>query len=315
MSYLTETLVYQTDWTSGVSPRFIAAMGNEIFYASEHAAMFGTNTMKIASLNAVDGRDISAYPLKLDGFLRVASCPDVAFLSWYERSSRSIQVNLLGSSKVHTIVLEETGGDHVEEVTILPGCGHKSPSYSLVHVKTENSAWAEVLHINLERAEVRKAYSLPNLREKDAFAISNVEEELYLTRITDLEFQLHSFATGAVLARWPRSHPSFGGPLHAQAEVIVRERSNYAIRTSEISKGGEWTLMRNGDLVWSRPEMLAHAVAAAWTDAMPDEALAYDLDIEGHENPLRAYIHRLKRHLRDFLLGSSSCQQTSCLVC
>lgn len=208
-------------------------------------------------------------------------------------------MNLLGSSKVHAIGLEDTGGDDIEEVTILPGCGHKSSSYTLVHVQTKNSAWAEVLHINRERTEVRKAYSLPNLREKGAFAISNVEEELYFTRITDLEFQLHSFATGAVLARWPRSNPSFGGPLHAQAEVIVRERSNYAIRTSEISEGGEWTLMRNGDLVWSRPEMLAHAVVAAWADDIPDKALAYDLDIEGHENPLRAYIHRLKRHLRD----------------
>lgn len=261
--------------------------------------MLGTNSIKITFLDGVDGREADTYSLKADDILCVASCPDLAFISWYEKSSKRMKVNVLGSNEVHTIVLEKTDGDNIQEVSVLSGCGRKSPSFSLVHIKSNNGAWAEVLHIGRGVAEVRKAYSLPYLREKDAFAVSDAGEELYFTRITDLELQLHSFASGNVLARWPRSQPSFGGPVHAQAEVVVREGSNYAIRTSETSKGGEWTLMRNGEQVWSRPEMLAHAVAAAWAEDISGEALAHELDLEGHENPLRAYAHRVKRHLRD----------------
>jgi ER membrane protein complex subunit 1 len=274
-------------------------MEKAIYYASEQAALIGANSMKIISLDMENGREGKSHSLKTDEPKYTASCSDHAFISWYEKSSTSIKANLLGSSKVHTLTLEKSSGEEIDEVAILPGCGRDSSSHFLVHIQTSNGAWAEVYHITPENANVRKAYSLPNLSGKHAFAVSNIEGKAYFTRITDLEIELYSLASGDVLARWPRSQPSFGGPSHAQAELVLRGQSSYAIRISETSRGGEWTLMRNGDLAWSRPEMLANVVAAAWADESSGEALAHELDLEGHENPLRAYVHRLKRHLRD----------------
>ena len=265
--------------------------------------------MKMVSLDTENGREGKSHVLRIDRAVAVTSCPNVAFISWHEKSPKSIQINLLGSNKVNTLNLEKSNEEEVEAVSILLGCGDNSLSHILLHVQTRDGTWAEVFSINSDSAEVRKAYSLPYLKGKDAFAVNTVDEKPHFTRITDAEIELYSFASGVVLARWPRSQPSFGGPDHAQAEVVLRGQSNYAIRISEISKGGEWTLMRNGELVWSRPEMLANAVAAAWADGVSGEALAHELDLEGHENPLRAYTHRLKRHLRDLEYLSAWLQQ------
>lgn len=215
----------------------------------------------------------------------------------------------MGSNKVHSLTLGKSTEEEIDNVKVMPLCGHKSLSSFLVHIKTLNGAWAEIFNIAPDNAEIRKAYSLPYLKVKDAFTVSSVDDELYFTRITDLEVELYSFSSADVLAQWQRIQPSFGGPSHAQAEVVVRGRSNYAIRISEISSGGEWTLMRNGELVWSRPEMLANVVAAAWADDISGEDLAHELDLEGHENPLRAYVHRLKRHLRDMQYLTAWLQQ------
>jgi hypothetical protein len=70
-----------------------------MYYASEQSAVLGANSMKITTLAIKDGREGSSYSIKADNILRTASCPTVALTSWYDRSSRSIKVNILGSSK------------------------------------------------------------------------------------------------------------------------------------------------------------------------------------------------------------------------
>ncbi|KAF7502224.1 hypothetical protein GJ744_006429 [Endocarpon pusillum] len=292
-------VVWEYEDRSGASPRYLASTKNSIYYVSEQSAVLAANSMKIVSLDTENGREDKGHVLKVDEVVTVTSCPNAAFISGHGRSPRSMKVNVLGSDKVNTLNLERSNDGEIEAVSILPGCGDSSPSHILVHVQTRDGAWAEVFNIDSESAEVRKAYSLPYLKAKDAFAVSIIDGKPHFTRITDVEIELYSFASGIVVARWPRNQPSFGGPGHAQAEVVLRGQSNYAIRISEVATGGEWTLMRNGELVWSRPEMLAHVVAAAWVDDVSGEALAHELDFEGHENPLRAYTHRLKRHLRD----------------
>jgi ER membrane protein complex subunit 1 len=255
--------------------------------------------MKVISLDLEDGRETNSYSLKADETLRTASCSELAFTTWLDRSSKSIKVNLLGSSKVHTLALARSSGEEIEDVTILPACGPASSSHFLAHIQTHNGEWAEVFHVSSKNAEITKAYDLPYLKGKNTIAVSNIDEKVFFTRITDVEIELFASDSKNVLVRWPRSQPSFGGPRHAQAEVVSRGQSNFAIRIAEVSRGGEWTLMRNGDPVWSRPEMLANVVAAAWADDLSEHTLAHELDLEGHENPLSAYIHRVKRHLRD----------------
>jgi ER membrane protein complex subunit 1 len=303
-----DSAVSRTNWTSGASPRFIALAKEKIFYASEQSAVLGSNSMKIVSLELKDGQETKSYSLKTDDTLCTVSCADLAFTSWYDKSSNNINVNLLGSSKIHTLALGKPSGDEIEGVTIVPSCGPESSSHFLVHVQTPSGGWAEIFHIAVESGEVNRAYRLPYVGEKDAFAASSVDGKVYFARITNTEIVLYS-ASSDVIARWPRSEPSRGGPSHAKAEVVLRGQSGFAIRVAEVSIDGEWTLMRNGELVWSRSEMLADVVAAAWADDLPQEALAHDLDLEGHENPVRAYVHRLNRHLRDLQYFSHWLQQ------
>lgn len=285
--------------SSSGSPRFLASTDNDVYYASEQSAVLGSNSLKIACLSSENGQETNSYSVKTDEGQSTASCSSLAFTSWLDRSSRSMKVNILGSTKVHTLALESSAGDDIEGVKLLTSCGSGSSLNILVQVLTRDGAWAEILYITSGSADIQKAYTLPRLKEKDAFAISSVQGEAYFVRITDAEIELYSFSSKNLISRWPRSEPSFGGPSHAQAEVVSRGQSSFATRVAEVSRGGEWSLMRSGELVWSRPEMLADVVAAAWAEDLAQEALAHDLDLEGHQSPLSAYVHRLKRHLRD----------------
>ena len=284
---------------SGASPRFVTSASKTVYYASEQSAVLGANSLKVTSLDIEDGRETNSYSLKADEIPATYSCPDLAITTWLDKSSKSIKVNLLGSTKVHTLALERSSGEEIEKVTIFSACGPESSLHFLARVQTHDGVWAEVFHVASKKAEIVKAYNLPYLKGQNAIGVSNIEEKVFFTRVTDLEIELFSADSMNVLARWPRRQPSFGGPWHVQAEVVSRGQSTFAIRIAEVSRGGEWTLMRNGDQVWSRPELLANVVAAAWADDLSEQALAHELGLEGHENPMSAYIHRLKRHLRD----------------
>lgn len=58
-------------------------------------------------------------------------------------------------------------------------------------------------------------------------------------------------------------------------------------------------MTQNGNRAWSRPESLVGIVKAAWAEISPEESLAEELAAEDHSNVLAAYLHRLKRHVRD----------------
>jgi hypothetical protein len=159
----TRAMLYSTDWTSGASPRFLASTKKEVYYASEQSVVLVANSMKIVSLNQQHGREGKSYTLKTEDALCMASCSDLAFISWYDKPSKSLKLNVLGSSRVITLAMEKSHGEEIRDISILPCCRCNPASRFLVHVQTTNGAWAEVFHINADSAEVRRAYSLPYL--------------------------------------------------------------------------------------------------------------------------------------------------------
>ena len=79
----------------------------------------------------------------------------------------------------------------------------------------------------------------------------------------------------------------------------MRSGTAQAVRIAVFFSNGQWALIRNGELAWTRPEFLAGIVSAVWGELPEQEALAHELEVEGHQDVLAAYIHRVNRHVRD----------------
>ena len=268
--------------------------------------MTGAEKIKVTVLDLATGKQIKQYSLNAVADTGVVgpsactdSCTSFPFIALSEKPSKGIRFNLLGSTKVSTLTIDNAGGEDIEGFTIHPPCGGDGLPHFLVHLRTKGRQWAEVFHIDLRTGTVSKAYNLPKTQETSAFSASTVDGNVFFTRVTDTEVSLYSSSSHGILGRWPRNSKAFGEPLHAVSEVVSRGKSSFAIRVAETSSGGEWSLIRNGETIWTRPEMLAYAVAAAWAEGRPEEALVHALEAEVSGNPLGAYLRRVKRHAQD----------------
>lgn len=253
----------------------------------------------MSTVAADDGRALNPETLKASLLHQTLSCPGAAYILWSDPASGLVKVSPLGSSKTFTFILDNHNDIQPEEIEILPSCGPNSSLYALLHARTGTGSWAEIISLPSPDAEISRSAIVPLEKTNAAFAVSIADGQTFFTRVTDVEIELYTTTSNDVAFRWPRQQKSFGGPAHVRAELVLRGGSSYAVRVAEVSQGGEWSLMRNDELIWSRSEMLSKVVAAAWADDISGEALAHELASEGHENPFRAYLHRVKRHMVD----------------
>jgi ER membrane protein complex subunit 1 len=273
---------------------------------SKHSALIGSGKIKVAVLDVTTGKQIKQYSLSADPDATsigrsfcVSSCTSSPFLAWSERPYRALKTNLLGTNKVSSLPFESHSGEEIEDISMHFPCHPDALPHFLVHLRSRTKQWAEIFQIDIQTGEVSKAYSLPALGEGSAFFASNIDANVYFTRATETEVFLYSSASHGVLGRWPRHRKVSSNPLHIASEVVSRGKSGFAIRVAETSTVGEWALVRNGENVWTRPEMLANVVAAAWADDSGGDATIQAIEEEAHSNPLTAYIHRVKRHTQD----------------
>lgn len=101
--------------------------------------------------------------------------------------------------------------------------------------------------------------------------------------------------TAKVVKSWASDKD--GNVAHAAAEVLVRPDGSLSVRSALTSDSGDWSLVRNGESLWMRPESLTNIVAATFVEDVevaPEEVLE-----ERRASVLYAYIHRWRRHLRD----------------
>lgn len=286
----------------------IASSPKHIYYVTKSHGLLTSSKAKVVTLDSANGHEIEQSSVALesdalgdDGHYTVGSGSSSPFLLSSEKPFKSVKFNLLGSSKVATLALDDKG-DTIERVTVhVPGTSTAAPHF-LLHIQGKTRQWAEVYHVDVKSGDVTKAYSLPATEEKSAFAASNSDDSVYFTRITETEILLYSSESHGQLGRWRRTNALINTkshPLHAAAEVVSRGKATFAVRVAEVSSTGQWSLIRNGELQWSRPENLAYATIAAWGDNGGSDPLAEELDLELSVNPLTAYVHRLKRHLLD----------------
>ena len=278
----------------------------EVYFVSKHSALIGSGKVKVTVLDVTTGKQIKQYSLNADPDavsvsrqFCASSCTGSPFLAWSERPYRGLKINLLGTSKMSTLTFESHGGEEIEDLSMHFPCHLDALPHFLVHLRSKTRHWAEIFHTDIQSGEVSRAYSVPALGEGSAFTASNIDANVYFTRATETETLLYSSASHGVLGRWPRSRKVSGKALHIASEVVSRGKSGFAIRVAVTSTFGEWALVRNGETVWTRPEMLANVVAAAWADDMRGDASSHAIEDEALSSSLNAYIHRVKRHAQD----------------
>lgn len=293
------------------TPISIHATEQEVFYASSAGGLLGEKT-RVASIDAMTGKEVKHVNPSLDSVILTGdvdgtsmSCSGFPFIvtSGTRPSGarfKDITINVLGSSKVFTLDLEHKS-EVILGLSVHHSCDAKAQPHFLVHVRGKTKQWGEVFHIDASSAKpVSKAYTLQATEENSIFAASSIDNAVYFTRITDTEVVIYSSLSHGVLGRWPRRGRSPPG-LHAAAEVVSRGKT-LAVRIALTSRYGVWTLIRNGELQWVRPEILAYATNAVWADGIGDGALASELEAEESANPLTAYMLRVKRHTAELML-------------
>ncbi|USP77706.1 hypothetical protein yc1106_04980 [Curvularia clavata] len=295
------------DTRFGDTPFQLSTSPTTIYYIALHTPVLGASKLRVTALSPITGKKLDQYTLNSE--TEVSSRDRVLFagantaaplLAWTDKANKVLKINIIGTK---TVASFKTPEDEVIENIILHAPGHvNSRPHFLVEYQSAEGHSADVFHVDLKKNTVSKAYRLPELKAKGTFATSTSDANVYFTRITYEDVMVYSSVSDNVVGRWflrPSSATAGAHPIHAQAEVVVKGATVSAIRSSILYSNGEWALLRNNELAWTRPEFLARTVSAVWAGLPEEEALAQALADESHRNPVSAYIHRVQRHLED----------------
>ncbi|KAK4200580.1 hypothetical protein QBC40DRAFT_225146 [Triangularia verruculosa] len=265
----------------------------------------GAYSLKVTTLDTLTGKRLDELVIGTkanlndeEDIMLVGANSAAPIVAWTDAEHTTLRVNVLGLKTSQEFPLV----DGAVSVEIHAPHLIQSQPHFLVHSRTATSNKGEVYHIDLKTGHVSKAYDLPLLPGKGAFATSSISANVYFTRITEDELILVSSQSHGVLGRWPlKNVDAKVSPVHAVSEVIRKAGAdgNYAVRSAALTTDDEWALVRNGEVGWTRPEGLSGGVAATFAEIPESEELARSLEQEAHSNPIEAYIHRVKRHIND----------------
>lgn len=303
-----------TDASTDV-PLGLYVSDNQLYYLSKSAALLSTGKVKVVVLDQKNGHEDRHATLSLNPDSIVENslvCPDpeaaLPVVVAAEPPFKNIRFGDLKSGKVATTTFTKNAED-VKVLSIHQSCHSVGGVWHiLVHAKGGTKHWAEVFHFDGSHDKIQNAYALPVTEERSNFASTIVGESQFFTQITDSEVILYSSEFQEQRGKWPRrrtgpTSTSSTRESYAIAEVVTRSRNEaavrVAVRVAELSSNGEWSLVRNGDTQWTRPEFLANTIIASWVEETGIDSLAAELESEISSNPLTAYVHRWTRHLQD----------------
>jgi len=282
-----------------------------IFYLSLHSVLLKGFKIKVTELAVSSGTPIGK-PILLssdsevtseESLLHVGANSGVPFLVWTDKSLKTLKINVIGTKQITSVNVPSSNGESAERIIVHASRSPAAKPHFLVHYQGRDSHWAEIYHTDSKTA--KKAYDLPRLGGKGAFSASSQKSDVYFTRHSEFKNFLVASTDSSVLSQWDVSTGSYASTLqqqdvsHAASEVQPRGGSTYAVRSALALPSGDWKLIRNGEPSWLRHEGLVGAVAAAFVEISKEESLAEELAAEGQRGPLAAYVHRLRRHLRD----------------
>ncbi|KAF2264179.1 DUF1620-domain-containing protein [Lojkania enalia] len=287
---------------SGDTPFQISTSPMAIFYISLHKSK-----LRVTSLSPITGKKLDQYTLSAESdihspenILFAGANTAAPLLAWIDKSNKVLKVNIIGTKSVSNFDIPAKGT--LERITLRASNRINPLVHFLVEYQTTTGHSAEVYHVDPTKHTIIKAYSLPELGSKGTFTTSTSDANVYFTRITAEEVTVVSSVSHEILGRWPiKTSPALAGayPIHGVSEVVVKAGTASAVRSAILFSNGQWVLIRNGEVVWERPEFLSSAISAVWAELPEEETLAHELEVEGHQNVLAAYVHRVKRHIRD----------------
>lgn len=257
-------------------------------------------TGQLSDQHTLSDSDIAAD----EDILYVGSGSAVPIVAWTDKSFESVRVNILGTKSVLNLVADKKT-EEIQSIKVHAPKGLNAAPHFLVQYTSNDGHWAEIYHINVAKGSISKAYDLPRLAGKGAFASSVSEGSLFFTRVAADGITVTASGSDNVLERKPLTEyvPTTHGsaePVFAASEVMARpDGSPAAVRVAVLLSSGDWALFLNGELAWSRPEALTLAESVVFVEAAQGERLARELAIEEHASIERAFTHRLTRHIEE----------------
>ncbi|KAF2104264.1 DUF1620-domain-containing protein [Rhizodiscina lignyota] len=285
----------------------VSTSSAHVYLISFHKAIMSGLKIRVTSLDQLTGRETDAQSLSSESdvtspeqILYVGANSASPLIAWTDKANKALKVNILGTKTIVNLPINNSDEDDSPAITLHAPHRSTALTHFLVHYQSARSHWADVYHVNLAKSTISKAYSLPKLAGQGAFSCSTVDANVFFTRVTESEMILVSSASHGVLGRWPLAKTQSPLlPLRVTAEVAALSSSSYPTRAAVLSSNGEWTLLRNGDVSWTRPEYLTGVITATFVDLPEEQGLVHELELEGHQNALAAYVHRLTRHVND----------------
>ncbi|KAL2820469.1 hypothetical protein BDW59DRAFT_181474 [Aspergillus cavernicola] len=289
---------------NGDIPLQVSSSSTDVFYISLQSALLKGYKIRVTSLDLLTGRQTQQQVLNSesdvsgpDSVLFVGANTAFPVIAWADKSYKTLKINVIGTKQITTVNIDNTSGQDIKLIHVHAPKALNALPHFLVQYETASSSWAEVYHVDLQSSTVSKAYSLPYLQGWSVFATGTKDANVYFTRITDSETTVVSSASHGILGRWSQ-HPPLDRAVQAVSEVAMKGDS-VAVRSAVVLESGDWQLIQNGAVGWTRPEALSGALAASWADVDIQKDLAHQLEVEGHESLYGAYMHRVERHLRD----------------
>ena len=293
---------------SGDAPYAVISSQDRIFTVSLHSALLKGLKIKVTELAPSDGKPLSqTTSLNSESdiateasILHIGANAGQPFLVWTDKALKTLKVNKIGTKHITTFNVPSSNGESAQKIVAHAPRSPTAHPHFLVHYQGVDSHWAEVYHVDVD-VDTKKVYDLPRLGGEGAFSTSSQGSDVHFIRHTALENILVSSTGSSILSQWdvrPKKVDS-QDISHAASEVLSRGGSTYAVRSALTLPSGDWELIRNGDSYWVRSEGLAGAIAAAFVEIPKEETLAAELAAESDRSVFTAYVHRVKRHVRD----------------
>lgn len=293
---------------SGDTPFQVSSSPTTIYYISLHSPLLGGGSkIRVTSLSPITGKKLDSYTLSSEGevytkenILFAGANTAAPILAWTDKAHKVLKVNIIGAKGVSSF--STPSSDPIQSIVLHAPKKVNSLPHFLAEYQTSTGHSAEVYHVDLKKGAVSLAYKLPLLEGKGTFATSTSDANVYFTRITSEEVTVVSSVSHGVLGRWSvKGAPALAGayPVHGVSEVVVKGNTASAVRSAALFSNGQWVLIRNSEVAWTRPEFLSGTVSAVWAQLPEEETLAHQLEEEHHQDIVSAYIHRVQRHLRD----------------
>lgn len=148
----------------------LATSEKSAFVVEKSHGLLAGNKAKVVVLDIVMGKESTHYSMAVDsdpltgGQSATGSCSTFPFLLSGEKPYKTVKFNLLGSSKVSTLTLEDKEED-IEALSVHYACGPSAPLHFLLHARGSHASGQRCSMLTKTRAKCRKPIHYQPLRK------------------------------------------------------------------------------------------------------------------------------------------------------